>query len=61
MHINENRLSFLAEPPRRLTRKQSVKWTGAKETPKQLRHVGGGYTAFREVELTPSRDPSTRH
>lgn len=64
MNINDTSNNTLIEPPRRLTRKQCRKWVGCKETPKYLRHIGGGYVSLREAAPEASVSPSnskTRH
>jgi len=54
MNRSDSNTVTLAEPPRRLTRKQSFKWAGSTATPKYLRHAGGNYVALREVpDLAP--------
>lgn len=64
MNRSDSNTVTLAEPPRRLTRKQSFKWAGSTVTPKYLRHAGANYVCLREApdtDLSPSINEMTRH
>lgn len=63
MNSSDTPSKTLAEPPRRLTRKQSFKWSGSSVIPKYLRHAGENYVSLREVpDLSSVGDNKmTRH